>query len=51
VTQCCRAQASEEMFKPKIARKNLKRYRKKGLNAIERQMVASVPDKDVDGCG
>ena len=37
------------MFKPKIARKNLKRYRKKGLSAIERQMVASVPDKDLDG--
>jgi len=37
------------MFKPKIARKNLKRYRKKGLSAIERQMVASVPDKAIDG--
>jgi len=37
------------MFKPQIARRNLKRYRKKGLGAIERQMVASIPPKDLDG--
>jgi magnesium-protoporphyrin O-methyltransferase len=37
------------MFKPRNARKNLKRYRKKGLDAIERQMVASVPAEDLDG--
>src|SRR6476659_5054326 len=37
------------MFKPQIARRNLKRYRKKGLGAIERQMVASIPPKELDG--
>jgi spermidine synthase len=37
------------MFKPQTARKNLKRYRKKGLGAIERQMVASIPAKELDG--
>jgi phospholipid N-methyltransferase len=30
------------MFKPDSARKSLRRYRKKGLNKIERGMVASV---------
>ena len=49
MTSCCRAGPCEEMFKPRMARRNLKRYRKKGLGAIERQMVASVPAKELDG--
>jgi hypothetical protein len=31
------------MFKPRFARKTLRRYRKKGLDPIERGMVNSVP--------
>jgi hypothetical protein len=46
---CCRAGACEEIFGPQVARKNLKRYRKKGLGAIERQMVASISTDDVAG--
>lgn len=32
-----------------MARRNLKRYRKKGLGAFERQMMASIPSGDRDG--
>ena len=49
VTNCCRAGPCNEMFKPQVARKNLKQYRKKGLGAIERRMVASIPAKELDG--
>jgi magnesium-protoporphyrin O-methyltransferase len=31
------------MFKPRLARRSLARYRKKGLDALERQMLASIP--------
>jgi hypothetical protein len=37
------------MFKPRFARKSLQRYRKKGLDKIERGMVASVPEGGLDG--
>jgi magnesium-protoporphyrin O-methyltransferase len=37
------------MFKPRFARKSLRRYRKKGLDKIERGMVASVPAGGLDG--
>jgi hypothetical protein len=46
---CCRAGPCEEIFRPQIARKNLKRYRKKGLGAIERQMVATISSPELDG--
>jgi magnesium-protoporphyrin O-methyltransferase len=49
VTGCCRASRCEEIFKPAIARRNLRRYLKKGLGAIERSMVASVAARDLDG--
>jgi hypothetical protein len=49
MTSCCRAVPCEQMFKPRIARSNLKRYRKKGLPAIERRMVASIPAGDIKG--
>lgn len=32
-----------------MARRNLKRYRKKGLGAFERRMMASIPSGDRDG--
>ncbi len=37
------------MFSPKVARKDLKRYRKRGLKAVERQMMASLPTDAVAG--
>jgi magnesium-protoporphyrin O-methyltransferase len=37
------------MFKPRDARKSLSRYRRKGLDKIERRMVASVPAAAIDG--
>ena len=37
------------MFKPREARKSLSRYRRKGLDTIERRMVASVPATALDG--
>ena len=37
------------MFKPRFARKSLRRYRKKGLDKIEQGMVASVPAGGLDG--
>jgi magnesium-protoporphyrin O-methyltransferase len=49
VTCCCRATGCEEIFKPAVARKNLRRYQKKGLGAIERQMVAAIPPRDIAG--
>jgi magnesium-protoporphyrin O-methyltransferase len=49
VTCCCRAAGCEEVFKPAVARKNLRRYQKKGLGAIERQMVAAIPARDIAG--
>jgi magnesium-protoporphyrin O-methyltransferase len=45
---CCRTGVCEEMFQPRVARKNLKRYRKKGLDAIERQIVTSISSEERD---
>jgi hypothetical protein len=49
VPSCCRSALCEEMFTAKDARKTLRRYRKKGLNKLERQMVASVPPNALRG--
>jgi hypothetical protein len=50
VTGCCRGAVCEEMFKPRAARRSLERYRTKGLDELERRMVASVSaDELVDG--
>jgi magnesium-protoporphyrin O-methyltransferase len=37
------------MFKPSVARNNLKRYGKKGPGAIERRLLASIPAKELEG--
>ena len=42
VTSCCRAGPCEQIFKPRLARKSLERYRKKGLDDLERRMVAAA---------
>jgi SAM-dependent methyltransferase len=37
------------MFKPRFARRSLERYRKRGLDRLERRMVASIAGSGVDG--
>ena len=40
---CCRSAPCAEMFQPKEARRRLKRYRRKGLDKIERAMLDTLP--------
>ena len=49
MTSCCRTAGCEEFFKPATARRNLRRYLKKGLGAIEHSMVAAVAARDLEG--
>src|SRR5262249_36637696 len=49
VTCCCRASQCQEMFTAATARKNLKRYLRKGLGKFERRMVADIPTRELDG--
>jgi magnesium-protoporphyrin O-methyltransferase len=49
VTSCCRAGSCERFFKPSVARRSLETYRRKGLDALERQMVASASTGTLDG--
>jgi magnesium-protoporphyrin O-methyltransferase len=37
------------MFKPRMARRNLKRYRRKGLDDLERQMVSAASAGGLEG--
>ena len=37
------------MFKPRLARRSLKRHRKKGLDDLERRMVATASAQGLDG--
>jgi hypothetical protein len=43
VGNCCRARSCEQFFQPSVARRSLETYRKKGLDKLERRMIASVP--------
>jgi magnesium-protoporphyrin O-methyltransferase len=49
MTGCCPAAGCQAMFTPRRARRDLKRYRRKGLDAIERGLVTSVPGGDLEG--
>jgi magnesium-protoporphyrin O-methyltransferase len=49
VTSCCRAGSCERFFKPSAARRSLENYRRKGLDDLEEQMVASVSKGPLDG--
>ncbi|MBA3375546.1 MAG: SAM-dependent methyltransferase [Actinobacteria bacterium] len=42
MTSCCRAAPCEQVFKPRLARRSLERHRKKGLDDLERQMIAAA---------
>ena len=41
MASCCRSGPCEEMFSPRIARRSLRRYRERGLDELERAMVAA----------
>jgi hypothetical protein len=49
MTSCCRARSCEQFFKPSVARRSLETYRRKGLDALEQQMVVSASKGGVDG--
>jgi 2-polyprenyl-3-methyl-5-hydroxy-6-metoxy-1,4-benzoquinol methylase len=42
VSRCCRSGSCEQMFGARFARRSLRRYREKGLDDVERTLVASV---------
>ena len=46
---CCRSGACEQMFSPRTARRSLERYRSRGLDEIERRIVASAKEAGVQG--
>src|SRR6185436_11084593 len=49
MSSCCRSGVCGEMFDDRFARKTLRRYRKKGLDPIERGMVESVAAVERNG--
>ncbi len=49
MTTCCRAGPCEAVFKPRLARKSLERHRKKGLDDLERRMVAAASAGGLEG--
>jgi magnesium-protoporphyrin O-methyltransferase len=49
MTGCCRSGVCEEMFNPRKARANLRRYRKKGLDKLEREMVLTASAQPLTG--
>jgi hypothetical protein len=46
---CCRSGPCEQMFSPRVARRSLERYRSKGLDEIERRLVASATEGGIQG--
>jgi Methyltransferase domain len=49
VTSCCRAGPCEQMFKPRVARRSLERYRSKGHGDLERRMVDVASGRGLEG--
>jgi magnesium-protoporphyrin O-methyltransferase len=49
MARCCRAGPVEELFKPRMARRSLERYRKKGHGDLEKRMVAIAAARGLDG--
>ena len=46
---CCRSVPCEQMFKPRVAERSLARYRRHGLDALERRMVERIVGTGVRG--
>jgi len=49
VANCCRSGPCEQLFKPRVARRSLERYRKKGHGDLEKRMVASAAQGGLAG--
>lgn len=49
MTGCCRAGPCEQVFRPRIARRTLARYRRRGLDELELQLLESAREAGVDG--
>ncbi len=49
MTGCCRAGPCEQVFRPRIARRTLARYRRRGLDELELQLLESAREVGVDG--
>jgi hypothetical protein len=49
MTGCCRAGPCEQVFRPRIARRTLARYRRRGLDELELRMLESAVGVGVDG--
>jgi len=49
MTGCCRAGPCEQVFRPRIARRTLARYRRRGLDELELTMLESAVGTGVDG--
>ena len=48
MTGCCRSGPCEQVFKPRMARRTLARYRRRGLDELELQLLESARDAGVD---
>ena len=46
---CCRSAPCEEIFRPRIARRSLEQYRKKGHGKLEQRMVATAAEGGLAG--
>lgn len=49
MTGCCRAGPCEQVFRPRIARRTLARYRRRGLDELELQLLESAREAGVEG--
>lgn len=46
---CCRGAVCRQVFTDRVARRDLRRYRRGGLRPIERRMLAAIPESQVKG--
>ncbi|HSI97631.1 MAG TPA: class I SAM-dependent methyltransferase, partial [Gaiellaceae bacterium] len=49
MTSCCRGRPCAEIFTPRFARRSARRYRSKGLDRVERYMLAHAAREGVEG--
>jgi predicted RNA methylase len=49
MTGCCRARPCEQVFRPRIARRALERYRRRGPDELELGMMQAALDTGIDG--
>jgi hypothetical protein len=49
VNSCCRARPVEELFKPRMAKRTLEKYRRKGHGSLDERLVAIAAARGLDG--